>query len=927
MIGFLPLIILLFCLSPLGQEKPSGTITEEPEEILLEIDADADAEPVAETTEEDSLPPIDKIPELLTFVEADYPAELVKKGIEGSVLLELLVNETGGVDSVTVLRGVDPLLDSSAAAACRRFKFTPATADGDSVAVLLQYEYRFSLQEAVDSIPETVNFLGKILEKGTRAPVADAMVVLTFNDTLSDKTLPLPFREYIKKIASIPGQRLEEGKLVTESDSQGVFRFFSLPAGTVEVSVIASGYSSSGTKETITKNEELSANYFIERHSYSDYEIVVYGQIEEKEISRRQMSIQEVRRIPGLGGDAIRVVQAMPGVARPSFGSGDVIVRGAPSWDSRFFLDGIQLLSLYHFGGLKSIYNSEALESIDFYPGGFGTRYGGAIGGVIEINGREAKSDRFHAQVDVSNVDGSFLVEGPVNENVKVLLSGRRSFIGEILGLAAKMAEDQFPATLSPFYWDYLLRTDAGLPSNHKLSFTLFGYRDSLGIIYPDLRIGSEEVSEARDRLGMNLSFHTGILGWDWTPDNKWKNSLRYSLSYGIQRVSVFGIMRQDADMLTSYFRDQLTYEFNRHCALNIGADVQNISYDMELIIPSADGLFQRDSNENWHFGVVGAYLNLEWKPIDELLIIPGIRYDYFPELIYDGSIVPEFWKYQGFDNSRGYSGEPSVRINARYEALKNHTFKAAIGNYSQTPQPMGQVIHQKWGVPSMPATKAAHYVAGHEWKINDLINSDLQFYFNNQWDIPRMAEGIEIAKSDRLWYSNGRGRMYGMELMLRHLQNERFFGWIAYTLSRSERYNQLEKKWVLYGKDQTHNLQMLGSWHLKREFDFGFRLRFVSGDPTTPVIGVIESENGNYFIPEYGETNSSRVNPFFQLDLRLDKKLVFDKWMYSFYIDLQNISWFLYKSPEMEFYNYDYTDKTTFSMFPMLSAGVKAEF
>lgn len=119
----------------------------------------------------------------------------------------------------------------------------------------------------------------------------------------------------------------------------------------------------------------------------------------------------------------------------------------------------------------------------------------------------------------------------------------------------------------------------------------------------------------------------------------------------------------------------------------------------------------------------------------------------------------------------------------------------------------------------------------------------------------------------------------------------------------------------------------MLGSWHLKREFDLGFRMRFVSGDPTTPIIGVIESENSNYFFPEYGETNSSRVNPFFQLDIRLDKKLVFDKWMYSFYIDLQNISWFLYKSPEMEFYNYDYTEKMTFSMFPMLSAGVKAEF
>jgi hypothetical protein len=229
-----------------------------------------------------------------------------------------------------------------------------------------------------------------------------------------------------------------------------------------------------------------------------------------------------------------------------------------------------------------------------------------------------------------------------------------------------------------------------------------------------------------------------------------------------------------------------------------------------------------------------------------------------------------------------------------------------------------------------MPATKAAHYDAGHEWQITDLINSDIQFYFNRQWNIPEMIQGdqlSDITGEQKKWSKNGLGRMWGMELMLRHLKSERFFGWVSYTLSRSERYNHTRKKWELFGDDETHNLQVLGSWHLKKEWDLGFRARFVSGKPTTPVIGREEIEEYNYIRPIYGKENSERVNPFFQLDIRIDKKYVFKKWMYSYYIDLQNVNWLFYKSPEMEDYNYDFTEKTTVSMPPIIGIGYKAEF
>jgi TonB family protein len=874
---------------------------------------------------------VDKMPVLKTFIQAQYPPELVKKGISGVVLLDIIINEKGTVDSAGVVMGIHPVLDSNAVTAVKQFVFSPAMSGNDSVAVVLQYQYRFTIDDVVDSIIPYVNFKGRFLEKGTRTPIADAMVVVKFLDS-TDQTLQLPFHCYLKKIGEIEGQHLEEENLVTSTDSNGNFAFYSLPACSIKVLMIAPGYEQYASNEKITKEELVEGVFYVQRLSYGEYEIVVYGKSEEKEVSRHQITVQEIRKIPGLGGDAVKVVQAMPGVARPAFGSGEVIVRGSPGWDTRYFLDGVTMPMLYHFGGLKSVYNSAALKSIDFYPGGFGTRYGGAVGGAIEIQGKKAADDRLHLKLDLSTLDGYFLAEGPVNEKVSVMASGRRSFIGEIMSWYIKNKRDKFYMTISPFYWDYLIRTDIKVSKNQNLFVTLFGSRDSLTMLLTEASSGSDEISGAKDKIGQNETFHMAMIGWDVQLNDRMTNTLREALTYHRLGYTILGWANSKQCGLTNTLRDQFSIELTERTKLNLGLDVESTSVDVILGMIDGSSKIVRDTNNNWLFGVAGAYANLEIKPVSELQIIPGVRFDYYPELDYDGSVVPEFWDYKKYDNVKSISGEPSFRLNSRWRFTEKQTVKASAGNYNQTPQPFGQVIHKRWGEPKMPATKAVHYVAGHEWQITDIINSDVQFYFNRQWNIPVMVSNPENSQQEnKKWSRNGIGRMWGMELMLRHLQTSRFFGWVAYTLSRAERYNHTAKKWELYDNDQMHNLQVLGSWHLKKEYDVGFRARYVSGNPTTPIVGVIEHATDNDYTPRFepvqGKKNSKRVDPFFQLDLRVDKKFVFDTWMFSTYVDFQNISYFLYKSPEMWEYNYDYSEKMTVSMPPMIAVGFKTEF
>ena len=182
-------------------------------------------------------------------------------------------------------------------------------------------------------------------------------------------------------------------------------------------------------------------------------------------------------------------------------------------------------------------------------------------------------------------------------------------------------------------------------------------------------------------------------------------------------------------------------------------------------------------------------------------------------------------------------------------------------------------------------------------------------------------------------YYGNEKGRMYGLEIMLRHDQGKRFFGWIAYSLSRSERYDYEEQKWDLFGKDETHNLQVLGSFRLKGNRELGARVRYVTGDPTTPVLGVkwFDATNRMY-VPQYGAKNSARMDPFFSLDLRYERKFIFKNWIWDIYLDITNLSnlfGYGYKSPETGgyFWNYDYTEKQFISDITRPALGIEFQF
>jgi hypothetical protein len=115
-------------------------------------------------------------------------------------------------------------------------------------------------------------------------------------------------------------------------------------------------------------------------------------------------------------------------------------------------------------------------------------------------------------------------------------------------------------------------------------------------------------------------------------------------------------------------------------------------------------------------------------------------------------------------------------------------------------------------------------------------------------------------------------------------------------------------------------------SYFLPRGFEVGARFRYVTGDPYTPVTSAFYDSVSDSYMPVAGPTNSARLGPFSQLDLRVDKVFTFDRWRLSFYLDVQNV--LRADNPEAVGYNYNYQIVHPITGLPLLPiAGVRGDF
>ncbi len=832
---------------------------------------------------EEEKKPLVTPPKLIRFVEADYPTAEEEEPTEVEVELDIVVGKDGLVTEVSVARSGGEAFDEAALAAARQFVFEPARKDWEPIAARIRYRYVFELKTPPEEL--TTGWLSGTVLVAEDDSGAGAVAV---------------------EIIDAEDQPVRD--LVTGPD--GTFIATDLPPGTYEVRVSSPEFGELSAEEQVQVGQVTEVIYRLGkkgRDDYGGFGATAVVAAPPREVVRRTIDKEELTRIPGNRGDALRAVEILPGVARPPFGLGLLIVRGAAPGDSESFIDGVPVPLIYHFGGLTSVYNSYLLEQIDFYPGNFSVRYGRRTGGILEVTTRDPATDRIHGVAELSVIDAFVTLESPITDKIQISGGLRRSFIDLIF---PAVVPDDVAVRQAPVYLDYQFKLNF-LPSKRdRVRISAYGSNDRLELI---LNEASSEDPAIRGQTQLATSFYNNQLNWTRKVGEKVDQEL--AVNVGPTKIN-FGLgnaFRLEGTFIQTYGRAEWRYRITDRVTLITGLDVYVAPIDLSYVGPQPDPQEGAGSQQ----GSLASRDQVS-AAVDTTIVRPAVYFETNSQL---GKIVRLVLglRLDYFSEITAFSVDP--RLTTVFAVRDDMRVKLGAGLYSQAPE--FQESDATIGNPDLVPIKAVHLGAGWEYDAFPGARFGVEGFYKYLWDRPVVTPG----GVDPFFVSEGIGRIYGAEISatIRPATGRNYFGYLSYTISRSERKDGPLEPWRLFDFDQTHILTAAFVYNFKRNWEIGGLFRLVSGNPYTPVIGSIYDALSDVYIPIDGRVNSLRNPLFNMLDLRVQKKWIFQGWRLAVFLDIRNV--YNRQNQEGIIYNYDFSQSTPLLGLPIIPAlGIRGE-
>ena len=847
----------------------------------------------------------------------EYPPELLERDEppRGQITIEYVVGTDGVPFEIVVLESPDPALDPVAIAIVAALRYEPATYEGQPVEVKLSLGFEVEAPVVPDAIepepePDTttsepqddvelppVRITGRVREAGFRTPIEGASV-------LAIPAGDLPVGEIRGTRYEQPSEPAWTVQVLTDAD--GRYELRGVPEGKVRLVILASGYVRSDRVVELKPDKLLEIDAWPRRDAANPYrtEVVVEREVM-PEVVEHSLALEEVQKIPGTQGDALKAISSFPGVARAPFGSGLLAIRGAAPEDSAVFLGYHEIPLLYHFGGLRSVFASEILAQIDFIPGNFDSRYGDAIGGIINVQPRAGRRDGYHGFVDVNAFDAGVLAEGRIGKG-SFALAGRRSYIDFLLTNA--LPDDAgINFTVAPRYWDYQILFDYPV-SGGELSVRAFGSSDKLKLVFSGPNDDPEATEDVRNQVEtsqyfsrLDLVYRKRLGAWEFlfTP----------AFRPGFTEIKAAGILDLDVRTKDITGRAELSRQLTKWLRWRIGTELNASVFDIRVSAPvgsfSAADTVVREVSGLIFRGAL--YSTVTIQANERLVLFPGVRAEYF-------QITDRF----GVD----------PRLRAALKLTASTTLKGAVGLYTQGVQQPVQ-IDESFGNPRLGTQKSVHssLALGQDLPWDSYV--EVTGYYKQLWDLISFSTELVRRGDGSLapenYANTGSGTIYGMELLLRKNLSDNLFGWVSYTLSRSTRIDAPGQPRRLFEFDQTHILTIIASYKFPRGWQFGARFRLVSGNPYTAVNDGIYDASTTGFLPINGPVNGARQAPFHQLDLRLDKTWTLPVLQLTLYVDVQNV--YNRQNPEFINYAFNYQSFNTINSLPIIpSIGFRIE-
>lgn len=686
---------------------------------------------------------------------------------------------------------------------------------------------------------------------------------------------------------------IPELKTGTTTNTYGFYSLTLQEPGEITIVFSYVGFASETIKVNLTGNTDL--NVFLQPGVVLGEVSVNADRIEREsetvKMSTVKLQAAQVKNVPALLGekDVLKVLQLMPGVQKGSEGNSGIYVRGGGPDQNLIILDDAIVYNASHLFGFFSLFNGDALKSVELTKGGFPARYGGRLSSVLDMNMKEGNREKWHGEGGVGLISSRLTVEGPIaKDKSSILVSGRRTYVDVLMKpILAALDEEKTG------YYFYDLNAKVNYDFGRKNKIYLSGY---FGKDKFYLKTRSEDINETAGFLWGNL---TGTLRWNHLFSSRlFSNTSLIFSNYEFGVYDKYQIKSENTDYYAEYnsgirdftIKHDLDFIPSTSHWIKAGGMVifhrfQPYAF-VELDIPGKINIREFTTIDGIESGI---YAEDTWQPAEPFKLNAGLRFSHFLA-----------------SNNQYYSAEP--RLSAAWRFRNDLAFKASYAS-------MNQYIHMVSGtgisLPTdlwVPTTDRIKPQRSHQVALGFVkdtrspeVTLSVEGYYKTMHNVIGYKEGASFLELDEAgsglsvdWENNvtsGKAWSYGTEFLIQK-RTGKLTGWIGYTLSWTQmQFDSLNfgrKFWARY--DRRHDISLVTTYNFNDRIILSGTWVYGTGNSVTmPISKYYAPVHGSYQDPDYpgligdiipgnevndfSEKNNFRMRPYHRLDLGVQFK------------------------------------------------------
>lgn len=667
----------------------------------------------------------------------------------------------------------------------------------------------------------------------------------------------------------------DEGKFYgMAADENGFYQIRNVQPGTYHLHISFVGYIAHEDTLALSEGEthRVSVELRTDEGELDEVVVAPSGGAARLEAGRQRISSADLQRVPtpSGSGDLASYLQALPGVVAMGDRGGQFYIRGGTPTENMVLVDGTLIFQPFHILGFFSVFPSDLVNEVDFYAGGFGSRYSGRISSVIDAKMRAGNRNKYSGSAAISPFVGEVTAEGPVSsEENSFIVSARRSLIEYTSPWFLK--EDQ-PVHFESQY----------LKLNH------FGVQDSrcsaMALRTHDrgrLDFETEEVFQWRNFL---LGGRCVVL-----PPG---SDLLFDMNAGLSHISNAVGDPEDPERFSRVTQFNLNINMTRYIGevrLNYGlfVDIMTLDYDIS-------DQFELPQQSKNHLLNGGGYI--------ESVIPLGDQVDFS-----SGSV---FTLYR--ENYKPIL-EPRLKVTWQPPGIEDAELNLSFGRYIQSLVGISDTrdassVFTAWLEEPSGGSRmeSLHSLLGWRNSLGSGFYFSLEGYHKKMKNLPVAVWSTLAEFTTDLAHANGRS--YGSDIRL-ELNRRPFYGFVGYGYTFTEYESTQDHFSIWFGEpvqsyhpphDRRHQVNGLMSM-IFGKYSASVRWEFGSGLPFTRPIGFDEMFFYNEKLPDlHREFGTSRVilekpyqgrtPSYHRLDVSLERIFSFNQAELTFQIGAVNV-------------------------------------